>query len=705
VKPSVRQWTRRLVTALGALLAGALIATPFFVHKDFASKGLWMVNTHDMIQHLAVMKDFDKVLKSGVIYPRWLSDINNGYGIPWMNFYPPGFYYAASFVNAVFNDWTKTLFAISILGFAASGLAFYWLAREFCTRTASAIAALFYMLLPYHVINLYWQGAMPQFLGFVFLPLTLLFAFRVGSRGRLRDYAGLGLFYGAYLMTHAPVSFLMSYTLAFYGILWAFWQRDWKIALRIAMGMIAGLALGAIYWLPAALETKEIQEHFSAIFPYHNSYITLMPLEGFGNLLNDSFALQTLTMLLAAFIIRNFARANDASSESNLQPRMWILMAAVTTFMSTSFSIYVSKLVPKIQVATFAWRWLAISNLFTALVVAVAIDRLRARANLTAMKHWAYAGGLAALMVWNVGYTIQGVVRGALKNPPFTAPEMYVEGGFTPVNSTLPQSLPETPQVVIQPEGGASETIRWDPYHRDVAVSVDQPSQLRLKTYNFPGWSATVDGQKTQITSDKDGIQIVSVSAGRHSIESSFTNTAPRTFGAVLSAFGLVAIIVLGVFDRVREARRLAKDDTTSRATLYVKLLKPVAPMAFALLIGAVLLLWLSSGGRSSPAAGNYRSVKAQTSVASNAEKVLHIDGATSVVAAADERALDELMNALASRNNSGVDSLVESGRAFRLPNDTTVRILQFGGGKAKVRILQGEHLMTEVWAPERWIK
>jgi hypothetical protein len=133
--------------------------------------------------------------------------------------------------------------------------------------------------------------------------------------------------------------------------------------------------------------------------------------------------------------------------------------------------------------------------------------------------------------------------------------------------------------------------------------------------------------------------------------------------------------------------------------------LKPVAPVASALLIGAVLLLWLSGGGRSAPAVGNNLSVKTQTSVASNAEKVLHIDGATTVIAAADERALDELMNALASRNNSEVDSLVESGRAFRLPNDTTVRILQFGGGKTKVRILQGEHLMTEVWAPERWIK
>ena len=705
MKPRAKQWTRRVLIALGSLITGALIATPFFVHTDFASKGLWMVNTHDMIQHVAVMKDFDHVLKSGILYPRWLSDINNGYGIPWMNFYPPGFYYAASLINAAFGDWTKTLFAISILGFAASGLAFYWLAREFCSSAASAIAALFYMLLPYHVINLYWQGAMPQFLGFVFLPLTLLFAFRVGSLGRLRDYAGLALFYGAYLMTHAPVSFLMSYTLAFYGIVWAFWQRDLKIALRIATGMIVGLALGAIYWVPAAIETRDIQEHFSAIFPYHNSYITLMPLEGFGNLLNHSFALQTLTIILAAFIIRNFPRTNDESSDSKMQTRMWILMAALTTFMSTSFSIYVSKLLPKIQVATFAWRWLAISNLFTALLVAVAIDRLRARANLTAMKRWAYAGGLAVLMVWNVGYTIQGVVRGALKNPPFTAPEMYVEGGFTPVNSTLPQSLPETPQVVIQPEGAASETIRWDPYHRDVAVSVDQPSQVRLKSYNFPGWSATVDGQKTPITSDKDGIQIVSVAAGRHRIESSFTNTAPRTVGALLSGLGLLAVLALGAFDRAREASRLEKDAESSRATLYVKLLKPVAPVVVALLIGAVLLFWLSGRGRSAPATGNAVSVKTRTSAATNAEVMLHIDGATSVVAAVDERALDELISALASRNNSRVDSLVESGRAVRLPNDTTVRILQFGGGKTKVRILQGEWLMTEVWVPERWIK
>jgi uncharacterized membrane protein len=178
MKAPARTWTRPAFIVLGALIAGTVIASPFFVHRRSGGKGLWMVGTHDMVQHLAVMKDFDRVLAAGTLYPRWLPDINNGYGIPWMNFYPPGFYYIASLVNAVLNDWVGTLYVISAVGFAASGLAFYWLARAFYGRMASAVAGLFYMVLPYHVINLYWQGAMPQFLGFIFLPLTLLFAFR-----------------------------------------------------------------------------------------------------------------------------------------------------------------------------------------------------------------------------------------------------------------------------------------------------------------------------------------------------------------------------------------------------------------------------------------------------------------------------------------------------------------------------------------------
>ena len=105
-------------------------------------------------------------------------------------------------------------------------------------------------------------------------------------------------------------------------------------------------------------------------------------------------------------------------------------------------------------------------------------------------------------------------------------------------NHAVPQSLPETPKVVIQPEGGASEIIRWEPYHRLIAVRLDLPCEVRIKTYNFPGWTARVDDEKVPLSSDKDGVQVVSVPAGRHKIESSFLNTPPRTVGTLLSEIG-----------------------------------------------------------------------------------------------------------------------------------------------------------------------
>ena len=105
---------------VAALIAGTVLAAPFYLsHKEVTPDGtvLRAINTHDMAQHLAVMEQFDKVLRSGVLYPRWLPDVNKGYGLAWTNFYPPGFYYLTSLVNLAVRDWMKTLFLVSALGF------------------------------------------------------------------------------------------------------------------------------------------------------------------------------------------------------------------------------------------------------------------------------------------------------------------------------------------------------------------------------------------------------------------------------------------------------------------------------------------------------------------------------------------------------------------------------------------------------------
>ena len=561
---------RAIALAVGALIIASILVAPFYLSKKSADpegKPVFKpIASHDMAQHLAVMSQFDLVLRSGTIYPRWQPDFNYGYGLAWTNFYQPGFFYLTTLANLLFKNWLHTLFALSILGLAASGLTFYLLARLFYDRVASATGALLYMLLPYHTLDLYWRGAMPELQGFIFVPLILYFAFKVGAEAKLRHYAGLGLFYGLYLMTHFPVAYLFTYTLTLYGLIWAWRARDWKIALRIAVGMSLGLMLGAVYLLPALLEYKYTQEHFTTIFPYHNSYITLLPATGFGDLLNISFLGQAVAMIVALVILARLLPAADARSDAPAEAtraesmtashtRIWIIFGVFTTFMSTSFSFYLSRLIPKIESVSFAWRWLVITGFFSALLFAAAIHWVRNHAGLDAGTKWAYRIVIGLVLLLNIWITSKSIIGGALRNGPLDPPASHIEEAFIPKEGVGPRQLPDTPLVITLPEGAATEIVRWEPLYREIGVNAPGPLALRLRTYNFPGWVARVDGKETQIVSDKDGAQMIPLEPGRHRVEVSFVSTPPRTAGSTITILAFVIILGLAGYDYYRKGR------------------------------------------------------------------------------------------------------------------------------------------------------
>lgn len=564
-----------------ALAVATLIAAPFFLRTETSPDGRKiprLVNTHDMAQHLAVMEQFDLALRSGVLYPRWQPDFNGGYGLPWTNFYQPGFFYLTSLVNAVVKDWVNTLFVLSILSLAVSGLVLYVLSRQFYSRLASAIAALFYMIIPYHLLEIYWRGAMPELQGFIFVPAALYFAYKIGVEGRARHYAGMGLFYGLFLMTHFPVAYLLTYTLAFYAVIWAYREREIRIALRVAVGMTIGFLVSAIYLLPALLESKYTREHFTAIFPYHNSYITLMPGgDKFSEVLSHSFAVQSLALIVAVLILTRVPRATDRPSKpgqmasddsadraAGSQTRLWIIAGLTTTFMSTPYSIYISKLIPKIEAVSFAWRWMVITACFTALLVGAAIDHLQRHVELKPRVLWFCRASIGVTILLCLAVTVQNIVREALSNSSLTRRANHTEEAFVPKSAAGPNDLPDTPKVVIEPQGGSSEIVRWEPYLREVHVKVDEPSRVRLKTYNFPGWVARVDDRPAPMLSDKDGAQLIEVPPGIHRIQASFVNTPPRTAGTALSGLALVLIPGLVIFDYVKGRRGAPNQKTRS---------------------------------------------------------------------------------------------------------------------------------------------
>jgi len=704
-------WAFKVSLIAAAVVIAALSVVPFFLHIPSTPSGrvvtLRLLLTHDLNEHLVVMEQFDKSLRSGVLYPRWLPDVNGEYGNAWTNFYPPLCYYLASAIHAVVGDWAATVAVLCVVAMAASGIAFYILSRVFYGRAASAIGASLYILLPYHVLDLYWRGALPELLGFVYLPLLIYFAFRLGNGGKLVDYTGLGLTYGLYVMTHLPIGYLMSYVLAGYAIVWSLREKRSVIFLRIAGGMGLGLLVCAIYLLPAALEAKYAHEATSAIFPYDNSYLpALPPRDNFGDTLNHSFMLQALALAISLIALRAMRHAKGESKLVSRSPAgLWAVLGVSATLMVTSLSFYVSKLIPRTDLVAFPWRWLAIAGLFTSLLVAAAIDSLSVSA-VGRTRRMAYLAAILFVACVNVWFTAQRVIGATLVNTSTRNASKLVEASYTPKGATLPQNLADTPRVVIDPEGGGAEILRWDPQHREVHLKVSEPSRVRLKTYNFPGWVARVDGQPALMLSDKDGVQLIEVPPGVHRIEVSLVNTPTRTLGALLSALGLLVAIGLAALHRIREAKGVAAGPTSQRA-LPVRLLRLLAAVVGILLIVAVTLLWLSGRGRSGrpPASSGGASAQEGGSASSGSEASLHIDGIPSILVALDERALDELMNALPARDNSKVDALIQSGQVISVTNDTRVRVLSFGTGKTRVRILEGEHSMVEGWVPERWVR
>jgi hypothetical protein len=246
-----------------------------------------------------------------------------------------------------------------------------------------------------------------------------------------------------------------------------------------------------------------------------------------------------------------------------------------------------------------------------------------------------------------------------------------------------------------------------------------------MKTYNFPGWTARVDGKLVPMLSDQDGVQLVEVPPGIHTVEASFKNTPPRTAGTVISAVGLLMVFGLSFAGRSRERKVEGEGPFKEKqAVVYsvlsagirgISWLKGLAAIVLVIVAGAAAIVMITR--RSNPGNTDQPGNSAAPSVApadqpvaggsqgAGSDAQLYLAGRDSVMVALDEKALDEMLSAISTRDQPALDALIESGRALKADNNTRVRVLETTTGRTKVRIREGPHVLAEGWVPERWLR
>jgi hypothetical protein len=215
-----------------------------------------------------------------------------GCGSPFLQFYPPLFFYAAAGLLFLRED---LLFAIRILLFLLhllSGFTLYRLARALGSpRSGGAVAATAYVLAPWHVFQLFHFNRFPVAPVYVFLPVLFLSCEKARQRPLQACLLGAGAL-AVIALSHQGYAIFSLALFLLYGLFRAAPagpHGSWislRAALRHCLSVsVLGLALSSFLWVPHMLE--------AALLPFLPS---LTPMQGVKGFVMDNPYVATLLL-------------------------------------------------------------------------------------------------------------------------------------------------------------------------------------------------------------------------------------------------------------------------------------------------------------------------------------------------------------------------------------------------------------------------
>ena len=603
---------------------------PLFAVAPFMLPGyFWGAN--DARHHVYFLFEYDRVVQDGIWWPRWSPDFAFGYGYPFFNIYGPLSHFLAEllhhFLRLSYTGAIETVFAFSIV---ASAGAMYAFVRVWTGRQGAVISSLVYTYAPYHLLNLYVRANLAESMAFVWLPLALLALRQSLIRRSIPWTIGLALCYAGLMLTSNLVFVLFTPLLALYfvalliaertvaprgGRLWAPAAWLWHLlrpALLPLMGLIAGLGLSAIFWLPMVMERQYVlvEQWFDGRYDYRGNFVYFFqlfsPQWGFGASIsgpNDPIGFQ-LGIAPFALAVLGVCIAWPLLRRQRWEVACFIVAGVLATFVGLRAGRILWELPllgTLLGFAQFPWRWFSVTLLCLSILAGLSMPPtgIGRRAGLTvpllALILIILMGSFPLLQV-EITEPAEGPVSlAALMHFQRSADEMT---GSTAWVTKVPTWSPMAEYYTTQAETGA--TVKpvdskldygiFD-YATFAASSVahstimeeiyyyNQSGRDRTIIFNhfyYPGWNAyLLDGKHGAIVKAVDvipesegslGRMTVAVPEGEGYLLLQFEDTPPRIIGRVLSIATLSFLTILAL--AVTWRQRLRKQQPSSSTDL-----------------------------------------------------------------------------------------------------------------------------------------
>ncbi|MFY9574286.1 MAG: 6-pyruvoyl-tetrahydropterin synthase-related protein [Blastocatellia bacterium] len=556
-QPFRRSIRQELIVCAGILFLATVIMLPVFIRGFPAG--------FDAVRHYRWTTQFIEAIGDGALYPRWLPGANEGQGSPAILYYAPLSFYAAAGFSLISGETLRAMALSCWLALALSGFTMYALSRSVLPRTLGFVTAALYMMMPYHLLDLYQGSTVSEFWSFVWVPLLFDAVRRVSEVRSLLAMAYLALSYALLVLTHVPVLFLTSISLAVFALALT---RNPRALLRITASLALGAGVGGIFLIPILFESRYIRLFFK--FDYRDYFLfehlraalttTRFPSNAspFTYLLdNDVVAFGLLAAFLVSSLLiamgRRYNKPDDRSAR--LCFAIWVV-TAFSILMTTRLTWPIWRITPGLSFLFFPYRWLVVASAGTTLLFGLSARVIMHTAGGLRVLKIAAAVivvvlnlAIGALAVWRAPIASDGLAGGLSRRDTREYRPVWWDGN-------LRSELWKTAWLI---ESGDAEVRAIDDTGIEQSYSVNAAthSVIMFRTLYFPGWVSRVDGKQTEVVSSEDGHIQLNLEPGDHSLTLSFEDTKPRTAGKVAS--GISLLILFGLMYRALRTSRTAR--------------------------------------------------------------------------------------------------------------------------------------------------
>ena len=522
-------------------------------------------HVHDFT-HGARIAEMARALDEGQFTVRWSANFGYGFGMPLVNFYAPLPYFIGALFFKMGFDVVTSIKLLCLFINLITIIGSYLLGRKMLGRFGGLLLASAYTLAPYRAVNLFVRGAFSEVFAMAFLPLVL-FSILAFVKNQNKKYLLLLLIsILAIILSHNLTAMIFLPLAGLFAFLYLVYQKKLKLLWPITSQFLLALGLSAFYMLPAFMEKDLtiINKIFSGYFHYSHHFLYIRqffqdqwqyggsawgPDDDVSFFLGKGQLLGLTVLALLTFYHLIKHRKNFIKNQLFFYSLVFASFCFFALFMSILKSKFIWDKIQLLQYIQFPWRFLSITSLFLAILVALSIylftnKKIRFLYGFLLMAVlWMNASYFkpeefikdASALYYDDAQKIQNHMSETL--PDYIPIQMAEEKILLAKNQELPSCWLEDVDST-----GKMTSIVDRGFEKMIATDFTKTEVLNFKVANFIGWQAELDGKKWSINTNHElgNIQL-DVPAGQHRVGIYFTeNTTARKIGDTVSVFALL---------------------------------------------------------------------------------------------------------------------------------------------------------------------